>query len=76
MRLPQLRSVIERAVFLLREVFDYEYAEIAEVVGKTPTNCRQIFARARKRLSARTSSSSLSLGLAKFMSSIESIGIK
>ena len=33
---------IERAVFLLREVFDYEYAEISAAVGRTEANCRQI----------------------------------
>ena len=37
----------ERAVFLLREVFGYEYAEIAEITGKSEPNCRQIFTRAR-----------------------------
>lgn len=37
----------ERAVFLLREVFDYEYAEIAAIVGKGEANCRQIVRRAR-----------------------------
>ena len=37
----------ERAVFLLREVFGYEYAEIAEITGKSEQNCRQIFTRAR-----------------------------
>jgi RNA polymerase sigma-70 factor (ECF subfamily) len=40
-------SPVERAVFLLREVFDYPYAEIAEVVDKSPENCRQILSRAR-----------------------------
>jgi len=39
---------VERAVFLLREVFDYPYEEIAPVVGKSPENCRQILARARR----------------------------
>jgi RNA polymerase sigma-70 factor (ECF subfamily) len=39
---------VERAVFLLRDVFDLEYAEIADAVGKTPANCRQIAARARE----------------------------
>ncbi|MEX0990134.1 MAG: sigma factor-like helix-turn-helix DNA-binding protein [Actinomycetota bacterium] len=39
---------VERAVFLLREVFAYEYDEIAQVVGKTEDNCRQIAVRARK----------------------------
>ena len=37
----------ERAVFLLHEVFGYDYAEIAEITGKSEPNCRQIFARAR-----------------------------
>jgi RNA polymerase sigma-70 factor (TIGR02957 family) len=43
-------SPVERAVFLLREVFDYGYDEIAEVVGKSEANCRQILVRARKRI--------------------------
>jgi RNA polymerase sigma-70 factor (ECF subfamily) len=38
----------ERAVFLLREAFDYKFGEIAEIVGKSPANCRQIGARARR----------------------------
>ena len=38
---------VERAVFLLREVFAYGYDEIAEVVGKSEDNCRQIAVRAR-----------------------------
>ena len=41
---------VERAAFLLHEVFDLEYAEIARVVDKTEANCRQLVARARKRL--------------------------
>jgi RNA polymerase sigma-70 factor, ECF subfamily len=45
-------SPVERAVFLLREVFDYGYDEIAEIVRKSEENCRQIFARARKRIEA------------------------
>jgi RNA polymerase sigma-70 factor, ECF subfamily len=42
----------ERAVFLLREVFDYDYADIAAFVGKREAACRQIFSRAKKRLAA------------------------
>ena len=37
---------VERAVFLLREVFEYEYAEIATVLGESEANCRQILHRA------------------------------
>jgi RNA polymerase sigma-70 factor (TIGR02957 family) len=37
----------ERAVFLLHEVFGYDYKEIAEITGKSEPNCRQIFVRAR-----------------------------
>ena len=40
----------ERAVFLLREVFGYDYREIADVTGKTEAACRQIFTRARRRI--------------------------
>jgi RNA polymerase sigma-70 factor (TIGR02957 family) len=40
-------SPTERAVFLLHEVFGYDYHEIAEITGKSEPNCRQIFARAR-----------------------------
>lgn len=43
-------SPVERAVFLLREVFDYGYDEIAQIVQRSEANCRQIFARARKRV--------------------------
>ena len=39
---------LERAVFLLRETFDYEYDDIAAIVGKEPAACRQIFSRAKK----------------------------
>jgi RNA polymerase sigma-70 factor, ECF subfamily len=46
-------SPVERAVFLLRQVFDYEYSEIAEIVGKSEENCRQIVRRARQHLHAR-----------------------
>jgi len=40
----------ERAAFLLRSVFDYQYAEISEVVGKPEATVRQIVSRARRRL--------------------------
>jgi len=43
----------ERAVFLLREVFEYEYAEIGQVLGLSATNCRQIFHRAKEHIAAR-----------------------
>jgi RNA polymerase sigma-70 factor (ECF subfamily) len=43
---------VERAVFLLREVFEYEYDEIATVVGKSEENCRQIAVRARRQVQA------------------------
>ncbi len=51
-------SPLERAVFVLREVFDYDYPEIASVVDKSQSNCRQIFHRARHRLSAERESGS------------------
>jgi RNA polymerase sigma-70 factor (ECF subfamily) len=47
--LEQLQP-IERAVFLLREVFEYEYSEIATFLGKSEVACRQSFSRAKKHL--------------------------
>jgi RNA polymerase sigma-70 factor (ECF subfamily) len=43
----------ERAVFVLREVFETPYDEIAEAVGKTPAAVRQITHRAREHVAAR-----------------------
>jgi len=43
----------ERAVFLLREVFDYDYGEVSQLVGKSEENCRQISRRARQSVAAR-----------------------
>ncbi|HKF15073.1 MAG TPA: sigma-70 family RNA polymerase sigma factor, partial [Gaiellaceae bacterium] len=41
---------VERAVFLLREVFDYDYAEIAKIVQRSEDNCRQLYVRARRHI--------------------------
>jgi RNA polymerase sigma-70 factor (ECF subfamily) len=41
---------VERAVFLLREVFDYDYAEIAKIVERSEDNCRQLYVRARRHI--------------------------
>jgi RNA polymerase sigma-70 factor (ECF subfamily) len=43
-------SPVERAVFMLREAFGYGYPDVAKLVGKSESNCRQIFARARRRV--------------------------
>jgi RNA polymerase sigma-70 factor (ECF subfamily) len=40
----------ERAAFLLREVFDYDYPEVAEILGKSEAACRQMIHRARTRV--------------------------
>jgi len=37
-------------VFMLREVFRYDYPTVARITGKTEANCRQIFARARQHI--------------------------
>jgi RNA polymerase sigma-70 factor (ECF subfamily) len=45
-------SPVERAVFLLHDVFSYDYDEIAGIVDKTPANCRQLATRARRHVEA------------------------
>jgi RNA polymerase sigma-70 factor, ECF subfamily len=46
-------SPAERAVYLLHEVFDYGYGEIARIVDKSEANCRQMVHRARQHITAR-----------------------
>ena len=42
------RSPVERAVFLLHDVFGYGYDEVAAIVGKSADSCRQLALRARR----------------------------
>jgi RNA polymerase sigma-70 factor (ECF subfamily) len=46
-------SPVERAIFLLHDVFAYDFHEIAGIVGKGEANCRQIARRARRQIQAR-----------------------
>jgi RNA polymerase sigma-70 factor, ECF subfamily len=50
MVLLETLTPLERAIFLLREVFDYPYSEIAEIVGRDEAACRQAFSRGRKHI--------------------------
>ena len=42
----------ERVAFVLHDVFRYPFAEVAEIVGRTPAACRQLASSARRRISA------------------------
>ena len=46
-------SPVERAVYLMREIFRYEYAEIADVIEKSESNTRRIFSRSKQHLETR-----------------------
>jgi RNA polymerase sigma-70 factor, ECF subfamily len=41
---------VDRAVFLLREAFGFDYSEIAVILGRTEVNCRKIYSRVRSKL--------------------------
>ena len=43
-------SPVERAAYLLRRVFDYDYNEIARILGKSEPSCRQLVSRAEQRV--------------------------
>lgn len=43
-------SPVERAAFLLREVFNHEYGELAHILETSPANARQLVSRARRKL--------------------------
>jgi RNA polymerase sigma-70 factor (ECF subfamily) len=67
---------VERAVLVLRDVFDFDYAEIADIVDKTPGNCRQLAKRAREHAGAparrhRPSSEQADALVAAFTTAIE-----
>lgn len=53
MVLLEALSPVERAVYLLHEVFDYSHAEVAAIVGKEEAACRQLFHRARAHIQER-----------------------
>jgi RNA polymerase sigma-70 factor, ECF subfamily len=44
---------VERAVFILRDVFDFGFDEIGDIIGKSEDNCRQIAVRARRHVQER-----------------------
>ena len=46
---------LERAVYVLKEVFDFEYDELQNTLDKKKEHCRQLFSRAKKKLSEETS---------------------
>jgi RNA polymerase sigma-70 factor, ECF subfamily len=46
-------SPLERAAYLLRRTFDFDYGEIAAILGKSPENCRQLVSRAQAHVQAR-----------------------
>jgi RNA polymerase sigma-70 factor (ECF subfamily) len=46
---------LERAVFILREVFDYEYSEIASILERSEPACRKLFSRAKAYITANRS---------------------
>ncbi|MNW25443.1 ECF RNA polymerase sigma factor SigJ [compost metagenome] len=64
--LEQLRPD-ERAVFVLREAFQYPYKDIAETLDMTEGNCRQLYSRSRRRLQSAT-------GNVEHMDSLENTG--
>src|ERR671910_871424 len=39
---------VERAIFLLHDIFDYDFQEVGRIVGRTPATCRQHAVRARR----------------------------
>jgi len=50
LRMMEHLSPNERAVLLLREVFDFSYSEIATIIGKNEDNCRKILSRAKQKI--------------------------
>jgi len=45
---------VEKGIYLLREVFEFEYEDLQEIFGKKKENCRQLFSRAKEKLHQET----------------------
>jgi RNA polymerase sigma-70 factor (ECF subfamily) len=48
----ELMTPAERVAFILHDVFRYSFADVAEIVGRTPAACRQLASSARRRIRA------------------------
>ena len=53
----------EKAIYVLRELFNLEYEDLQDIVGKSKDNCRQIFSRAKLKLNAEMPRINLDLSL-------------
>lgn len=53
----------EKAIYVLRELFNLEYDDLQDIVGKSKDNCRQIFSRAKNKLNAEMPKINLDLAL-------------
>jgi RNA polymerase sigma-70 factor (ECF subfamily) len=67
--LEKLRPT-ERAVYVLREAFDYSYRQIAEILQMKETNVRQLLSRARKHIAARRSAAVSSAERRRFLAAL------
>jgi RNA polymerase sigma-70 factor, ECF subfamily len=54
----------ERVAFILHDVFRYSFAEVAEIVGRSPAACRQLASSARRRIGAARAPATLAAGQA------------
>ncbi|MFS0820610.1 RNA polymerase sigma-70 factor [Bacillus sp. 1P02SD] len=65
-------SPVERAVFVLREAFGYEYDDIASIIEKEVANCRKIISRAKKKLDYRDDVEDLHVNQEKLQQLVQS----
>lgn len=52
--MTSMLNISEKSVFLLREIFNFEYQDISSIIGKKSENCRKILDRAKKRLAEKS----------------------
>jgi RNA polymerase sigma-70 factor, ECF subfamily len=64
---------LERAIFLLREAFGYEYSEIALMVDKSEANCRKLMSRLRTKLAGASASAAIDSSMASRLLSVFSL---
>jgi RNA polymerase sigma-70 factor (ECF subfamily) len=62
---------LERALFLLREGFDFEYDELQQIFNKKKENCRQMVCRAKEKLSQETDKLTYHFDSAKYFEALQ-----
>lgn len=62
---------VEKGIFILRELFDFDYEELQHIFDKKKDNCRQLFSRAKEKLATETNKIKTDISASQFVDSFK-----